>query len=296
MIKVASVRVRSFDLSYLDIYWDIAPCYEDLNDYEYKVLRSNNEFGPYQEITPAFRNQTHVRDNTVRGRHSMFSRVYYRVQAKHRTTGETQVFPEIGGAKLAAAPDLAALEMARLNNLRLKEFSGRKVWIFPKRKTGQRCSVCFDRVTQRKLKSNCSACYDTGWHGGFYAPVETYGAITTPDEATQHTEMGNMETQDTSMELGNYPELSEGDVVVEAENIRWRVGSNIAKTCKARAMVKQRAALHRMPVSDIEYLLPLNMSSTEIMGLTATPHKHYTNPQNLSAVDLTTALQNTFGK
>lgn len=281
MIKLANVRVRSFNIDYLDIYWDVAPCFEDLDDYQFTVLRSDNEFGPFYAVTPPLVGKFHVRDNSIKGQHSKYTRLYYRVQATHRVSGESSYTPELGGAKLAAAPDLVALEMARLNNLRLKEFSGRMVWIFAKRHTGQRCSVCFDVVTQRKMRSGCSSCYDTGWRGGFYAPVETYATI--------------MEDSG-SIALGNYPEVNEGDVIVEAENMRWRVGSSIVKTLKARAMIRQQAGIVSVPTNDIEYQLPINIPDSEVKDLEGTPARQYSNPHTLGSAGLEVSMQTIYGK
>ena len=295
MIKISNIQVRSFDIDYLDIYWDLEDSFDDVRAYEFVVERSDTEFGPYYPVSSAMVDRYHFRDTSVRGRHSYYNKIYYRVSVTNRETGSSAVFPEQGGFKLAAKPDLAALEMARMNNLKLKEFSGRKVWVFPKRKTGQRCSVCFDPVSQRKLRSQCPGCFDTTWTGGYHAPVETYALIVTPNEQTIHANFGNVENENTTLQLGNYPELFEGDIIVEAENVRWRVASTISKIKKARSLVRQQAALHRIPKGDIEYSLPINLSDEEIKELSASPERNYTNPQTLESAKLSNVLTDVFG-
>ena len=295
MIKISDIRVRSFNVDYLDIYWDIEPAFEDLNNYEFVIEKSDNEFCPYETMSGPLIDKYHTRDITVRGRYTYYTKIYYRVIVRNRDTGEESVYPSKGGAKLAARPDLAALEMARINNLRLKEFSGRKIWIFPKRKMGQRCGLCWDPTSGRKLRSQCPNCFDTTWVGGYHAPVEAHGLITTPNEQTIHANFGNVENENTSLMLGNYPELFEGDVIIEAENIRWRVSSSISKIKKSRSLVRQQGALHRIPKGDIEYRIPVNLTETEVKDLTASPERNYTNPQTLSEVKLSNALTDTFG-
>ena len=295
MIKVSDIRVRSFDVDYLDIYWDIEPAFEDLNNYEFVVEKAESEFGPYEPLTGPIIDKYHVRDITLRGRFTYYTKIYYRIRVRNRETGDSLVYPETGGAKLAAKPDLAALEMARINNLRLKEFSGRKLWIFPKRKMGQRCGLCWDQTSGRKTRSQCPNCFDTAWVGGYHAPVEAYGLIATPNEQTIHANFGNVENENTSFMLGNYPELFEGDLVVEAENVRWRIAASVSKVKKARSMVRQQAALHRIPKGDIEYRIPLNLSEDEVGILTASPERNYTNPQTLSEAKLSNVLTDVFG-
>ena len=294
MIKVADIQVKSFDIDYLDIYWTLEDAFEDINGYEFIVERADTEFGLYVAVSSAMVDKYHFRDSSVRGRHSYYNKIYYRVVVRNRETGATLTYPELGGFKLAAKPDLSALEMARLNNLKLKEFSGRKLWIFPKKKTGQRCGVCFDKVSQRKLRSQCAVCFDSSWVGGYHAPVEAYGLVVTPNELTIHANFGNVENENTTLQLGNYPELFEGDVVVEAENVRWRVSSTMSKIKKARSLVRQQAALHRIPKGDIEYKLPINMSDDEIKDLSASPDRNYTNPQTLESAKLSNVLTDIF--
>tara|TARA_B100001250_G_C19685520_1_gene737853 strand:+ start:216 stop:1112 length:897 start_codon:yes stop_codon:yes gene_type:complete len=297
VIKVTNIQVRSFDLGYLDLYWDISPCHEDINNYEFVVEKSDNEFGPYEDLTIPFTDRYHVRDNTVAGQHSFYRKIYYRIRVQERAnTSNFEIFPEVGGARLAAKPDLIALEMARINNLKLKEFTGRKVWVFTRKTSGQRCRICFDDVSQRKLIANCSACYGTGWVGGYNAPIEAYALIVTPNEQTIHANVGNINLENTSMMMGNYPELSEGDIVVEAENIRWRVASTISKVSKARALIRQQAPVHRIPKSDVEYMLPINLSDEELRDLIVSPERNYTNPQTIEGDSLKGALTNIFGE
>lgn len=295
MLEISNIRVRSFDLNYLDIYWDIVPCYEDVNQFEFYVQRSDAAFGEYVEVAGPIVNGTHVRDNSIRGHKSFYHHLYYRVICKNRGNGDEVTFPETGGVALSAPLDLHGLEMARINNLKLKEFEGRKMWVFTRKTSGQRCRACFDPVATRKTKSRCANCFDTSWVGGFNAPVEVYAKIITPNETVVHSEFANVEIENTAIMMGNYPEVFEGDIIVEAENIRWRVGSNISKVKKSRALIRQQAPLHRIPNGDTEYKLPINLSVSEVKDLMATSARNLTNPQTLESAKLANALNGVFG-
>lgn len=297
MVEITNIRVRSFSLDFLDVYWDLAPTYEDVLDYEFVVQTSDAEFGPYYDLTVPMVDRFHVRDITVKGRHAIYHRRYYRVIARKRADPtQTATFPEVGGAKLSAPADLYALEMARINNLKLMEFMGRKVWIFPRKQTGQRCGVCWDKTMSRKVRSGCPACFDTTWVGGYHSPIETYVAIVSPTESTAQTNFSKVQSPNTTMLAGNYPELSEGDVVVEAENLRWRVGSELQKIRKARALVRQQVSVHLIPKPDIEYTIPLHLSDDAVRDLMASPVRNFTNPQGLTDPSLISALNSVFGQ
>ena len=295
MLDVTNIRIRSFDLNYLDVYWDIAEVFSNINQFEFYVLRSDASFGEYRTIAGPVLNDFHVRDNSVTGHKNFYHNLYYKIKVVNRETGDEKIFPENGGVSLAAKPDLMALEMARINNLKLKEFSGRKVWIFSRKTSGQRCRACYDPVTSRKTKARCANCFDTSYIGGFNAPVELYAKIISPDESIVHAEFANVEIENTAILLGNYPELFEGDIIVEAENIRWRVGSTIQKVRKSRAIIRQQAPLHRIPNGDIEYKVPLNLDADEVKDLVATPERNITNPQTLESAKLSNALNDVFG-
>ena len=279
MLNVRNIRVRSFDIDYLDIFWDIEPTYEDVCKYSFVIEKSYAEFGPFFDLTGEFRDKYRVRDNTLRSQHSHYTKHYYRVRVKNLETNDEVIYPTDGnGVTVTASPDLIALEMARVERLKLKEHKGRKVWVFPRKRFGQRCS-CYDEVTKRKIRSSCVTCYDTGWVGGYDSPIETYAQIVTPPEDTLKTQLAEIEVKNGDAKFSNYPELFEGWIVVEQENIRWRIGSRINKVEKGRAVVRQEVQLHGIPRGDIEFSLPLNIEDIEI--LEATPQRNLTNPTSL---------------
>ena len=69
------------------------------------------------------------------------------------------------------------------------------------------------------------------------------------------------------------------DLLVEGENIRWRV-SSVGSTELSRAPILVEAQLFRLPVHDIEYAIPI--PSGDIESLELTPPRNFTNPHNTS--------------
>lgn len=169
MLQIKNLRIRSFDLDYNDIYWEIEPTREEVEAYDFYVLRGETELGlpiDYTTIAGPFIDQYHVRDTTIRGQFHINRRWYYKIRVVNRNTREETVFPEDYAVALGAEPDLAALEMARMERLRLAEFSGRQVFLFPIRTFGQLCT-CIDPITQKKVRDKCLTCFDTRFVGGY---------------------------------------------------------------------------------------------------------------------------------
>jgi len=296
MLNPSNLRIRAFDRGYLDIFWDLGSTFDDLNNYDIYVQKAEAEFGPYVDVSPALRAVEHFRDASVHGYTSFYQRIYYRLRIVKKSTSEEKIVPDLGGARLEARPDLAALEIARHTNLRLKESEGRVIWIFQRKRSGQRCTTCFDRNTMRSRRADCPVCYGTTFIGGYHTPIKTYAQVLTPQEMTYHTQNGPVESLNSMIKIGNYPELSEGDVIIEAENVRWKVGTSINRIEKSRSLVRQQAPIHAIPVSDIEFSLPVKLSLLEAGEFEASPQRNYTNPSNLETSNFNLETSLTFGR
>ena len=283
MIEITNIKVSSLDADYLDVFFDVVPTYEDISSYSFVVERSDAEYGPFSDLTGPFRDKYHVRDTTIKNR-SMFTKVYYRVRVTKLDDSTTALYPKGGnGICLGAPADLIALEIARNHRFKLKTHAGRVLWLFPRKRTGQHCS-CFDTVMQRTLRSGCRTCFGTSWVGGYQTPVQIYGQISDSLETTQKSYIGEITVDNAMASLPNFPEVFPGDVLIEKENSRWRIGNDagsLKKTHHGRALVKQEAPIHRIPTSDIEYSLPLNLENAE--NFNASPARNFTNPQNLDS-------------
>ena len=298
MLDIARVRVKGFSVDYLDLFWDLVPTFEDVLDYEFVVQRSLQQYSNYSDISPAMINRYRFRDATVQGQHARYRGFWYRVQITKRSDPTKIAYAPAaggGGVRMTAEPDLYALEFSRHENLRLQEFAGRKALIFPKLAFGQHCPNCVDQIQRRKMRSNCLTCYDTGYVGGFGRPVECYIEVTTAPEVSQTTPQGKMEIENTRFKLGNFPEVNEGDLVVEGENIRWAIGDPVIEVTKARAMFRQQGTLFRLDRSDITYKVPINWSDAEVMNLLPTPERNYTNPSTFDGGSVDEAISKIFG-
>ncbi len=283
MLTVTKMTVRSFDLDHLDVFWEIdqiAPPHSDstpheIFDYDFYVLRSvDSAMGPFDVLAGPLRDQYMMRDVSVSLIHH-WRQYFYKIRVVNRLTKEWKEFGP--AAQLSPGPDLIAAEIVRQEDILFREHIGRKCWLFNKRTFGPLCS-CWDIVLQRKTRSGHKLCFDTGFLGGYMAPIEVYVQIDPQGKYRQSLSIGETQTGDTAGRMICFPPVNPGDILVESENRRWKVIS-VAPTERLRAIVRQEFKLHEIPRSDVEYDLPINIG--HIQNLEPAAKRNYTNPQNI---------------
>ena len=276
MLRVVNIRVLSLDSDYLDVLWEVEDTSEDIQDFQFEVLRSEGPGGPWDPVTPKFQDVYLYRDAEaprLRSDHLL----YYKIRVTQVSSGDTRVYPETAnGVAQIAETDLEGAEIANRFKLLLQEYTGRVVWVFPIRTFGQRCD-CFDPNTDRKSRSQCLTCFDTGYVGGFHAPIQTRAQFNPHGIKKRPGTIADYDPTNTSARFSNYPLLKPRDIVVEAENKRWRV-STVRSTERLRAPIHQEVFLHLVPPTDIEYRLPVNV---DLSAVQVSPARQFDNPQRL---------------
>ncbi|HNC99353.1 MAG TPA: hypothetical protein PKW90_24680, partial [Myxococcota bacterium] len=189
-----------------------------------------------------------------------------------------------GPASQEAPPDLIALELQRHFMMLYKEFTGRPCWLFPVRTFGPKCPSCYDKRTGARKRSRCTTCFDTSFMHGYLSPILVHVDIDPSANGHQVSTLGKQQQQNTTANMGWYPRVKPDDILVEPENLRWRVVSQ-AQTEQNRAPVSQQLQLHAIERGDIEMDLPLNEEALEL-DRWLSPRRNYTNPHNLDHNDM----------
>jgi hypothetical protein len=260
MITVTKLVVRTFSLDFLDIFWEIPETTENLEAYDFFVLRSiDGPAGPYDIIAGPFYNTYTFRDPGVHQLHR-WRNYYYRIRVVNRAT---QALHEYGPAWLQAEPDRIALEIQRRQNLLLQEFNGRLAFLFPALTFGQKCPACWDKGPRgnsisRSTHQNCESCFDTTYVGGFATPIAFFIQIDPAPKAVQRTDLEEHQFSATTARTSNFPPIKPKDMIVEAENRRWLVSPKVAGTEKLRATVRQELELWELAKDDIKFKVPVN--------------------------------------
>lgn len=276
MLQVSQFYARSFDLDHLDLFWSLRDFDGNINQFTFQILRSESPMGPWEALSPTFQDQYYFRDVAPALLHK-WRQLFYLLRITDLQTNEVK---DVGPTAHQQEPDLIALEIMRQEDVLFREHVGRKCWLFPVRTFGVKC-LCFDRVSGRRTRSNCVTCYDTGYLGGFLAPIECYVQIDPNADSPVNTPMMEQQPNDTSARLISFPPVKPKDILVESENRRWRV-TKVATTQRLRADVHQELALHEIPRGDVEYKLPLNL---DLINLQPAAERNFTNPQHVDGDD-----------
>lgn len=274
MITVSNLKVRSLELNHLDLSWEIDTSREDVWDYRFAVERSESPMGPFDQVSGEFTDRFAFRDVVVNLMHA-YRVLYYRIKIRD-VRDQSVSYSDV--AWMAARPDLVTLEIRRLEFVLFKEHIGRRCWVFPIRTFGQRCPACYDPVAGQQHKDGCLTCYDTTFVRGFLDPVEIYLQF---DPHPKHTESGQiLETQqeNASARCLDFPPLKPRDIIVEAENKRWRV-ERVSRTQRLRVDLHQELVLHAVPMSDVEWKLPVRIA--DLMAMEPSPEREFRNAQSL---------------
>lgn len=217
-------------------------------------------------------------DNNLRHGH-IYRQTYYKLLVKCKSDNSTL---EFGPVSKSAEPDLIATEVRSHVNLLFREFAGRRCWLFPIRTFGQRCA-CFNSSLGKRTKSGCLTCYDSSWVRGYLKPIEVWVQIDPTAKSEQNMTSGPTQQENTTARLGFYPEIKPRDMLIEAENIRWRV-VKVSSTEKSRALIHQELELHRIPETDIEYRLTFDPNlGLALKDIFFSPSRNFSNPQTVEA-------------
>lgn len=279
-----NLRVRTFSLDFLEVTWEIEDTMLDPHDFNLYLLRSESPMGPWDQVAGPFEDRYRFVDNRVNLLHR-WRQIYYKVKSEKKS--DTADVAESEAFTQQAEPDLIALEIQRLERLVWEEYAGRRCFIFQVRTFGQRCPNCYDGpdkgkgFTSQKKRSNCLTCYDTTFARGFMDPIEIFMQIDPSPKSVQMHPTTERLPSDTTARLPNFPLVKPRDIIVEAENRRWRV-VRVTQTERLRSVVHQELVLHEIAQGDIEFQLPIRQA---LEDFEPSPGRNFTNPQNLEGFE-----------
>jgi len=278
-IELRELKVTSLDVDFHEVSWVVAPTSLDILDFQFEVLRSEAEEGPYESLAGPFEDRYSFIDNIVMVLHRW--RTYqYIVRIREKLSGD---YKDFGPVSHDPEPDIVAIELRRHIRVLFQEYAGRRCIVLPVRTFGQRCPACWNPILQKVTKSGCLTCYNTGFNRGYMHPIETWIQIDPSTKSQQHGNPGETQQDNTTLRLGYYPSIKPHDLIIEAENVRWRVEEQ-TQTEHSRAAVHQEVKVHRVPEKDIEYAIPVHYASA-LKNLYFTPERNFTNPTSLSAFE-----------
>jgi hypothetical protein len=274
--ELERLRVTSLDVDFHEVTWRLAPTSVDILDYTFTVLRSESPEGPWDDLSGKFEDRYSFVDNILQIT-NRWRQYQYLIRVTEKTTGE---YKDFGPVAHEPEADIIATELRRHIRILMQEFAGRRCIVLPVRTFGQRCPNCWNNTLKKSMKSGCLLCYDTTFVRGYMHPIEAYIQIDPSSKSTQNTNVGKTQQDNSTMRLGYYPILKPDDIIVEAENIRWRVVSQ-TQTEHSRAAVHQEVQIHHIPEKDMEYAIPVHFDQA-LKNMYFTPVRNFTMAQNFS--------------
>lgn len=279
-LEIKSLKVRSLDVDFNELSWELglsaSSC--DILDFTFQLLRSESQMGPFDPISVKFEDRFLFIDNNIKGNH-LYRQYHYKLVVEEKASGDTR---EFGPFTLEPEADLIAVELRKHVNLLMREFIGRNCWVLPVRTFGQRCG-CWDNDLQKRTRSGCVTCFDTGFVRGYLHPIEMWISIDPSAKTEQETNIAKLQQKNTTARAGHFPTLKPFDIIIEPENNRWRV-VKVSSTEQVRASVHQEFQLHLIPKSDMEYRIPLVLDQA-LKDLFFSPSRNFSNPQTLEAFE-----------
>jgi len=250
MLAFDRIWIDCYNLDYVVVNWAIKPTNEDISLYHFSILRSDSPDSNFAEVYNGLVNVFSYKDTSA-NLYSKWRKFFYKVRCI--LISDPTKFVDSLVESNATKPDPIAVEIIRRNNLLLKNFVGVPSVVYIRRSWGQHCPNCWDEIKQRKTQSNCAVCYNTGYVGGFFDPVEVNVNYNPSPEMIRQAHF-EQQIDTTTAWMSNYPPISPKDVIIENGRKRWRV-VQVSKTEKKRLLVHQIFSLAQINLNDIEYKL-----------------------------------------
>jgi hypothetical protein len=274
-LDIDKFRVRTLDVARMEVTWETSSPTVDALDYTFQVLRSESGEGPWDPVTEEFSDRYIFVDARVPSS-DRFRQLWYKLRVRRLSDNSTK---DVGPAINEPEADLVAQYIRRAEQTVFTQAIGRQVWLFPRRTFGLRCTACWDPKLSAKKSANCAACFDTGFVRGYMNPIEVWMQIDPVAKAHQLQAMQKDQQQLTTARMTFYPVAKPGDVVIEAENKRWRV-VGVTPSERLRAVIKQELTLRAIQPTDIEYKLPVKLTEA-LRDIQPSPGRMFTNPHGL---------------
>lgn len=278
MLRVVRAVVRSLDIDYLELSWELENTLEDIFDYTFQIQRSESPEGPFSNISVEFQDRYSFLDELIVVGHK-WRQLFYKIVVKRKRDSFSETF---GPYSSEPEPDLIAIEIRRNLVLLMQEHAGRRCWVLPRKTFGQRCS-CWDDVLGKQSRAGCRECFDTGFVGGYLSPIETWIQIDPSPRNDQAALVLKTQQVLTTMRMANYPPIKPDDLIVEMENRRWVVVSATA-TEHSRAPLLTEASIREVQPKDVEFAVPLHLD-TALKNIWATPPRNFSNPHSLESFE-----------
>ena len=255
MIQLKTLVVSDqFGLDFLNISFSLADTSEDITEYQFDLLRSNNDKEAFVVIAKDIKNFKFV-DSDV-NLYRIDLKYYYKVQITNKVNSEI-LFSDISEFT-TNEPDSYASALISMYDLYLETaINNNPVRLLKKKRSGEICS-CFDEVRNRAKTTRCEICFGTKYVGGYYSAEELRISYFNSPSIVQKFDAANVADDESPIQAwaSNYPLIQNDDILVDKNNSRYVI-SSYQPTYKNFYLLKQTFQMQRLHRSNIAYKMPI---------------------------------------
>ena len=246
--------VNTYSFDYWTISWTIQETGENVDNFTFDIYRANSTEGPWVRIASGLTDFSY-QDTSIK----FFkpSEVYfYKVEVQDIYSQERVLYDVIGRA-IYRAPDNIALAVFHDETIYLERVvNNPEIYVLVKKRSGTRCTNCWDSVRRQPTKTKCNVCYGTGYEGGFYDPVPVkYCLLSGRSTLESYAEMADVSDEKfspTQLWIQNSPIMHSGDLIIDSLNNRYEI-NQVIPTTKNWYVLRQILTVNLLPQSHILY-------------------------------------------
>ena len=218
------------------------------------IYRSGSSGGEFEKLNTRPVVESFYEDVGLKPLSKLFD-VTYNIEFIFPNTNRTQT---VGPIFLAPNPRLkkaylVAKRMDQKHSIEYRAHHGVELSIYKRRQWGDKCTECYDPVTEESYKSDCDECFGTAFVGGFWKPVTQLGKIEPfPKIQVIDGTFGYSENSTSQAHLRAFPLVKKGDIIVETASNNRHYINTVRLVEHARFPVKQL-----VEISTIERASPL---------------------------------------
>ena len=158
---------------------------------------------------------------------TLYERHFYRLTCKTPSGLILKDIVESGDQRVTEPLNRYFRKNQRDFRLSLK-FNGTPLLVMKRRWWGVRCPRCFDLITKKVVRADCSACWGTGFTGGYWTPTSTYGRRTVNANNSAITPDQKMDSNGVRFWLPDFPTLERDDILISLKTQRrYRVDEQV---------------------------------------------------------------------
>ena len=195
--------------------------------------------------------------DTTSQEYSKFNHSYYVVEAilQDKNNVALRSDPATWHTNQRKWVELRSIEIQRREYWLLSRFAGISSYLFRRKNYGQRCTTCWNPITEQVTRDNCPNCIGTGFEGGYWTPVNIFLQYDpTPNNLVKDYVGQDEENVITAWTI-SMPDIRLGDILIRQNSWEGYEITKIQTTELQGNVVRQILTLTQLSKGAVEFEL-----------------------------------------